>query len=137
MLAQICLHTSLFGRQWLSAQHHPGNTVSYVIIPREVPVVAITIPNNERKDLPPCDEGFGLRFDGTPVEGFEVEFELGTSGQFRFLVVDERSGNPSFPGLLTQPQAGTMTTPGEFCQGMARDFTAIYRNFAIVGSGDE
>ena len=27
-LAQICLHTRLFGRQWLSAQHHPGNTVS-------------------------------------------------------------------------------------------------------------
>ena len=27
-LAQICLDTSLFGRQWLSAQHHPGNTVS-------------------------------------------------------------------------------------------------------------
>jgi hypothetical protein len=27
-LAQICLETSLFGRQWLSAQHHPGNTVS-------------------------------------------------------------------------------------------------------------
>ena len=27
-LAQVCLHTRLFGRQWLSAQHHPGNTVS-------------------------------------------------------------------------------------------------------------
>lgn len=27
-LAQICLHTHLFGRQWLSARHHPGNTVS-------------------------------------------------------------------------------------------------------------
>ena len=27
-LAEICLHTALFGRQWLSAQHHPGNTVS-------------------------------------------------------------------------------------------------------------
>lgn len=27
-LAEICLDTSLFGRQWLSAQHHPGNTVS-------------------------------------------------------------------------------------------------------------
>jgi hypothetical protein len=27
-LAQVCLDTSLFGRQWLSAQHHPGNTVS-------------------------------------------------------------------------------------------------------------
>ena len=27
-LAEICLHTALFGRQWLSAQHHPGDTVS-------------------------------------------------------------------------------------------------------------
>jgi hypothetical protein len=27
-LAQICLQTHLFGRQWLSAQHHPGDTVS-------------------------------------------------------------------------------------------------------------
>jgi len=27
-LAQICLQTHLFGRQWLSVQHHPGDTVS-------------------------------------------------------------------------------------------------------------
>jgi hypothetical protein len=27
-LAEICLHTRLFGRQWLSARHHPGNRVS-------------------------------------------------------------------------------------------------------------
>lgn len=27
-LAEICLQTHLYGRQWLSAQHHPGNTVS-------------------------------------------------------------------------------------------------------------
>ena len=27
-LAQVCLQTSLFGRQWLTARHHPGNTVS-------------------------------------------------------------------------------------------------------------
>jgi hypothetical protein len=27
-LAQVCLQTHLFGRQWLSAQHHPGDTVS-------------------------------------------------------------------------------------------------------------
>ncbi len=27
-LAQVCLETHLFGRQWLSAQHHPGDTVS-------------------------------------------------------------------------------------------------------------
>jgi hypothetical protein len=27
-LAEICLQTHLFGRQWLSAQHHPGDTVS-------------------------------------------------------------------------------------------------------------
>ena len=27
-LAEICLQTQLFGRQWLSAQHHPGDTLS-------------------------------------------------------------------------------------------------------------
>jgi len=27
-LAEICLWTHLYGRQWLSAQHHPGDTVS-------------------------------------------------------------------------------------------------------------
>ena len=27
-LAEICLQSRLYGRQWLSAQHHPGNTVS-------------------------------------------------------------------------------------------------------------
>jgi hypothetical protein len=27
-LAEICLHTRLYGRQWLSARHHPGNRVS-------------------------------------------------------------------------------------------------------------
>jgi len=27
-LAEICLQTRLFGRQWLSAEHHPGNVVS-------------------------------------------------------------------------------------------------------------
>jgi hypothetical protein len=27
-LAEICLQTRLFGRQWLSARHHPGNRVS-------------------------------------------------------------------------------------------------------------
>lgn len=26
-LAEIYLHTELFGGQWLSAQHHPGDTV--------------------------------------------------------------------------------------------------------------
>jgi hypothetical protein len=27
-LAEICLHTRLYGRQWLSARHHPGDTLS-------------------------------------------------------------------------------------------------------------
>jgi hypothetical protein len=27
-VAAICLHTTLFGRQWLCGQQHPGNTVS-------------------------------------------------------------------------------------------------------------
>ena len=28
-LAEICVQSRLYGRQWLSAQHHPGNTVSW------------------------------------------------------------------------------------------------------------
>jgi hypothetical protein len=105
----------------------------YVIIPRDVGVLAITIPHNERTELSPCDETFMLRFDGMPVEGFEMEFELDASGSFKILLVEERTGLPSFPGLSTQPQPGTMRTPGEFVQGIPTDFTAINRDFDIQG----
>jgi hypothetical protein len=105
----------------------------YVIIPREVAVLALTMPHNERTELPPCDEEFVLRFDGMPVEGFEMEFELDTSGPFQCLLVEERTGLLSFPGLLTQPQPGTMRSPGEFYQAIPTDFTAINRDFVIQG----
>jgi hypothetical protein len=105
----------------------------YVIIPREASVLAITMPCNERTELPPSDQVFVLRFDGMPVEGFEMEFELDTSGPFQCLLVEERSGLPSFPGLSSQPQPGTMRTPGEFYQGIPTDFTAINRSFPIQG----
>ena len=103
----------------------------YLIIPMEAPVIAFTIPHNERTELPPIDGEFVLRIDGMPVEGLEMEFELETSSQFQFLVVEERTGLPSFPGLSTQPQPGTMRTPGEFYQGIPTDFTAINRDFVI------
>lgn len=106
----------------------------YIIIPKDAPLLAISVPNNERTELPPCDDReWVLRFDGTPVEGFELEFELSTSGQFQILVVEEKTGLPSFPGLSTRPLPGTMKTPGEFYQGIPTDFTAINRNFVIQG----
>jgi len=74
-----------------------------------------------------------LRFDGMPAEGFEMEFEFNASGQVQFLLVEERTGVPSFPGLSTQPQPGTMKTPGEFYQGNPSDFTAINANFSVQG----
>jgi hypothetical protein len=107
----------------------------YVIIPGETPVLAITMPYNERTELPPGDQGFVLRFDGMPVEGFEMTFEVDASGPIRILLVEERSGLPSFPDLSTQPLPGTMRTPGEFYQGIPTDFTAINRSFMIQGVG--
>jgi len=107
----------------------------YVIIPDEVSVLALTIPHNERAEMAPHDTEFVLRFDGMPVEGFEVVFETDASGQIRFLLVEERTGLPSFPGLSTQTQPGTMRSPGEFYQGIPTDFTAIYRAFEVPGPG--
>ncbi|MGD8814045.1 MAG: M28 family peptidase, partial [Anaerolineales bacterium] len=103
----------------------------YVIIPEGASVLAFILPHNERTEMPPSDQGFVLRFDGMPVEGFEMAFELDASGVFQILLVEERTGLPSFVGLLTQPLPGTMRTPGEFYQGIPTDFTAIHRAFTI------
>jgi hypothetical protein len=103
----------------------------YVIIPGEVPVLSITVPNNEKTELPLSKDEFVLRFDGTPAQGLELGFDLERNGTFQILVVEERTGLPSFPGLNTQPQAGTMRTPGEFYQGIPTDFTAVYRAFTV------
>jgi hypothetical protein len=117
-------------RVWITTSMHDR---LYVIIPGETSVSAITMPHNERTGLPPSDHGFVLRFDGMPVEGFEMEFELDTFGSFQCLLVEERSGVPSFPGSTSKPQPGTMRTPGEFYQGIPTDFTAINRNYKIKG----
>ncbi len=101
----------------------------YIFVP-EAPPLAITVPNNERTELAGSNV-WQLRFDGTPVEGVEIRFEFSTSGPIQFLLVEEKTGLPSFPGLSTQPEPGTMQSPGEFGQGIPTDFTAIYRPFAI------
>jgi hypothetical protein len=101
----------------------------YIIIP-EAPLVAITVPNNERTELGGSNE-WRLRFDGMPVEGMEIRFEFSNLGPIRFLLVEEKTGLPSFPGLETQPLPGTMRSPGMFEQGDATDFTAINRNYVI------
>jgi hypothetical protein len=106
----------------------------YMIIPGDAPVLSITIPNNGKTELPLCKDEFVLRFDGTPAEGLELGFDLERTGTFQVLVVEERTGLPSFPGLATQAQAGTMRTPGEFYQGIPTDFTAIYRAFTVSGA---
>jgi hypothetical protein len=103
----------------------------YVIIPEEAPLLAITLPDSGRMELPQAPD-WGLRFDGTPAEGMEITFEFSTPGPVDFLLVEEKTGLPSFPGLATQPQPGTMPSPGEFYQGVPTDFTAIYRDFVVA-----
>jgi hypothetical protein len=104
----------------------------YIILPKESPLLAITVPNNEKTELPPVDDReWVLRFDGMPVEGIEISFEFSETESIQFLLVEEKTGLPSFPGLSTQPEPGTMKSPGEFYQGIPTDFTAINRNFVV------
>ncbi|NIM94504.1 MAG: M28 family peptidase [Anaerolineales bacterium] len=107
----------------------------YVIIPEESPLLAITVPENERSELPPVDGWeWMLRFDGTPIEGIEMSLEFSDKGSIQILVIEEKTGLPSFPGLSTQPEPGTMPSPGEFYQGVPADFTSIHRLFEISKS---
>jgi hypothetical protein len=105
----------------------------YVMIPKEVRVLSLTLPPNERKALTPSDSGFVLRFDGMPIDGFKMEIEVDTSGELPILLVEERAGLPSFPGMQTQPLPGTMRTPGDIYQTIPTDFTAIKSNFMVPG----
>jgi hypothetical protein len=75
--------------------------------------------------------GLWMRFDGMPVEGMEIRFEFNTQELIQFMLVEEKTGLPSFPGLITQPVPGTMRSPGEFLQGDATDFTAVYKPYEI------
>lgn len=104
----------------------------YIIIPN-TPIQAITLPYNARTSLSGSD-GLWMRLDGLPLEGSEICFEFNTSDPIQIYLVEEKTGLPSFPGLVTQPEPGTMRSPGEFLQGDATDFTAIYRIVEISGS---
>ena len=105
---------------------------------KENPLHAISVPNNERIELPPVDnQEWMLRFDGTPTEGIEIVLEFSNPGSVQCLVVEEKTGLPVFPGLSTQPEPGTMPSPGEFHQGVPADFTAIYRRYELAALTDK
>jgi hypothetical protein len=107
----------------------------YIVLPTSS-LVAITLPRMDRTGLAENSEWW-LRFDGMPPEGLEIKFEFSVSGTLQFLLVEEKTGVPSFPGLDTQPLPGTMSSPGEFLQGVPTDFTAIYRRVEILEFGAE
>jgi hypothetical protein len=104
----------------------------YIVVP-EVLLLAITVPNNERTEFAGV-RGVWLRLDGMPSAAIEIRFEFASSDPIRFLLVEEKTGLPSFPGLVTQPEPGTMPSPGEFLQGVATDFTAVTRSFELPAS---
>lgn len=103
----------------------------YLIV-QDAPILGITVPNNERTELGGIID-WRLRLDDMPVEGVEIGFEFSASGPIHSLLVEEKTGLPSFPDLVTQPLPGTMQLPGEFYQGTPTDFTAINRNYVIQG----
>ena len=104
----------------------------YVIIP-DNSLQAITLPNNDRTSITASD-GLWMRLDGMPLDGIEIRFEFNSADPVQFFLVEEKTGLPSFPGFETQPEPGTMRSPGEFLQGDATDFTAISKIIEIAGS---
>jgi len=104
----------------------------YIIIPEEAAIMALTVPHNDRTEFTAMDGGeLVLRLDGMPIEGIEIRFEFSGKAPIQFLLVEEKTGLPSFPGLATQADPGRMQSPGEFYQGIPTDFTAINRNFIV------
>jgi len=90
----------------------------YIFIRGESPLLSITVPYNEKTELPLLQDGdWMLRFDGMPEEGIEISFEFSETGPIQFLLVDEMTGLPHISGLSTQPQPGTMKSPGVLFRG--------------------
>lgn len=103
-----------------------------ITIPKDAPLLAITLPANSRIELPAIDdEGWWLRFEGIPIEGFEITMEFSVTGTIQFLLIEEKTGLPSFPGISTQPEAGTMKSPGVFTQVIPTDFTVVNQYWII------
>lgn len=104
----------------------------YLIIPEGNRLLALTVPDNEKVFLSAVeDRDWMLRFDGMPAEGIQISFEFSGSSSIQVLAVEEKTGLPSFPGLSTQAEPGTMPSPGEFFQGVPGDFTVISRSYII------
>jgi hypothetical protein len=65
----------------METSHDPSNRSLYpglfVLIPEDSPLLAITLPNNGRMELPQAPD-WGLRFDGPHVEGMEITFDAST-----------------------------------------------------------
>lgn len=109
----------------------------YIILPEGPALLAITVPHNERMELPPVEDGWMLRFDGMDPEGVEVSLEFSGPEAIQVLLVEEMTGLPSFPGPSLRPVPGTMQGPGEFNQGVPADFAAIYRPIDLPAAGGE
>ena len=63
-LAEICMQTRRYGRQWLSAQHHPGNTVSATCLLELIEAAEQRLgghprrrPEGVRERIDRCDQG--------------------------------------------------------------------------------
>ncbi|UCE00820.1 MAG: M28 family peptidase [Chloroflexota bacterium] len=104
----------------------------YLILPGDNPLLALTVPKNERIELSPeADPAKMLRIDGIQEESIEITLEFSNPDATQILVVEEKTGLPEFPGLSTRPEPGTMPSPGEFAQGVPADFTAVSRVYEI------
>lgn len=104
----------------------------YLITLTQSPLLAVTFPGGARNEIPSGSQNrLWMRIDGMPLENLPLTFELNSSGPIQFLIVEEKTGLPSFPGLSTLPEPGRMESPGDLYQGVPSDFTAIYRKFDI------
>jgi hypothetical protein len=103
-----------------------------IILPQEPSLVGLILPDNEKYALPSVGGGgWWLRFEGMSAEGIEITFEFSGAGPIQGLLIEERTGLPTFPDLATQAEPGTMKSPGVFTQVIPTDFTAITRSFVI------
>lgn len=138
-------HLEVLSEKWMEDRHVVNARIAtsmheriFIIIPKEPHLIAITVPDNERTELRPVDDReWWLRFEGLLEEGIEITFEFLGTGPIQFLLIEERTGLPFLLGLSTQPEPGTMKSPGAFTQVIPTDFTVIYKTFSITNSGNK
>lgn len=109
-----------------------------LMIPMDAQLKEISLPNGEHIELPVVmDTGWWLRFEGVPVEGFSITLVFSGEGAFQLQLIEEMTGLPSFPGIQSQPEPGTMKSPGVFTQVIPTDFTVIKREYTIWPVNDQ